>query len=385
MLGYSNTSNKGNKIPTADAGEDLNISGLSTILTGSGVDPDGTIASYTWTKTAGPNATLANNLTKALTLTNLVAGTYEFRLTVKDNSGNTDSDYVKVVVGSTTTNAIPVVSAGSDKTLTLPTNSVTITGTATDPDGTISAYAWTKVSGGSATLAGTTTTSLAASGLLAGSYVFRLTVTDNKGGKKSDDVNVIVNSSTGNLAPVANAGADKSISLPTNAINVTGSGTDADGTVRYYKWSKVSGPYCYMYAVSKATLQLSQMKAGTYMFKLTVTDDKGATDTDEVTIVLKDAVVSATSMSTEEVTVMSENSLAADLMAIDETPVLGSNTLAQLENSTVVIFNDSGEKIYTGSWDNNSHREVLHKNGLYIYNVIKEGRRMDAGKIYIRN
>jgi dienelactone hydrolase len=386
MLAYTNTSNRGNKIPVADAGDDVSVSALSTILTGSASDTDGTIASYTWTKVSGPSATLTNNLTKALTISNLTAGTYEFRLTAKDNSGNTDSDYVKVTVGGTA-NAVPVVNAGTDKTLTLPTNSVVLTGTATDTDGTIAAYAWSKVSGSTATLGGATTASLNVSALVAGSYVFRLTVTDNKGGKKSDDVTVTVKTSSTNIAPVANAGSDKTISLPTNTLNVTGSGTDADGTIKYYKWTKISGPYCYVYGVSKPTLQLSQMKAGTYTFKLTVTDNMGATGSDQVTIVLNDAITSATSFSAEPVNIISENTLAENLLnaSADQTPVLGSNTMAQLENSTVVIFNGSGEQIYTGSWDSNSHRDVLHEKGLYIYNVIKEGKRMDAGKIYIRD
>ena len=48
-----------------------------------------------------------------------------------------------------TTNAAPVVSAGPDLTATLPTSDVYIYGTASDSDGTIASYRWTKVAGGS--------------------------------------------------------------------------------------------------------------------------------------------------------------------------------------------------------------------------------------------
>lgn len=180
-------------------------------------------------------------------------------------------------------NQLPVVSAGSDKTLTLPTNSVAIEGTASDPDGTIATYAWSKVAGGSASLSGTTSSKLNVSSLASGSYTFRLTVKDNKGASKSDDVAVIVKSSTTTTAPVANAGADKSIS--TRSTYLYGTATAATGrTIRYYKWTKVSGPGNSMNYVSTPKLYAYNMNPGTYVFKLTVTDDKGVTGSDQVTV-----------------------------------------------------------------------------------------------------
>lgn len=184
---------------------------------------------------------------------------------------------------TTPENTIPIVDAGSDKTLTLPTTSVALQGSANDPDGTIASYQWTKTSGGEASLGGATSPKLTASGLVAGSYSFRLTVKDNKGASKSDDVTVTVkSSSSNNIAPIAKAGADKTIS--TTSTSLQGSGTDADGSVAYYKWYKVSGPPSSWYNVSKPTLTIYDLKSGTYVFKLVVTDNKGATGADYVTI-----------------------------------------------------------------------------------------------------
>ena len=39
--------------------------------------------------------------------------------------------------------------------------------------------------------------------------------------------------------------ADKTITLPVNKITLAGSGTDADGTVVSYLWTKISGPTSY--------------------------------------------------------------------------------------------------------------------------------------------
>jgi hypothetical protein len=90
-------------------------------------------------------------------------------------------------------NQAPVVSAGAGQTITLPVSQVNLSGNATDADGTIAAYAWTKVSGGAATIISPTSAATAVTGLVAGSYVFRLTATDNQGSKATSDVTVIVN------------------------------------------------------------------------------------------------------------------------------------------------------------------------------------------------
>jgi hypothetical protein len=92
-------------------------------------------------------------------------------------------------------NEVPIVNAGANQTVTLPTNSVSLKGSATDPDGTIAAYVWERLSGsGTITTPNAATTTIA--GLTAGSSVFRLTAVDNNGASVSDDVSIIVNAST---------------------------------------------------------------------------------------------------------------------------------------------------------------------------------------------
>ncbi|MEI9958262.1 MAG: hypothetical protein WDM90_18600 [Ferruginibacter sp.] len=44
-----------------------------------------------------------------------------------------------------------------------------------------------------------------------------------------------------NIPPTAYAGPDQNITLPTNAVNPYGSGTDTDGTIASYAWVKISG------------------------------------------------------------------------------------------------------------------------------------------------
>ena len=99
-------------------------------------------------------------------------------------------------------NQVPAAMAGDDQTLVLPASSVTLAGMAHDLDGSISSYAWSQTSGpATATLSGATTASLTASGLVAGTYLFRLTVTDNQGATGFDEVTVTVNKAALPMAP----------------------------------------------------------------------------------------------------------------------------------------------------------------------------------------
>src|SRR5690606_597423 len=80
-----------------------------------------------------------------------------------------------------------------------------------------------------------------------------------------------------NKPPTANAGGNKTLILPNNSIALTGLGTDSDGTITAYLWEKTSGSSVTMNDVNKATLKLTNLVEGIYTFRLTVTDDKGAT------------------------------------------------------------------------------------------------------------
>src|SRR5690606_33266969 len=117
-----------------------------------------------------------------LALSDLVEGTYIFRVLVTDNAGATASDEVSVVVAPAGVNNPPVVLAGTAKVIALPVNSTVLLGSASDSDGSIASLVWTQQSGPStATLSGANTTTLTASNLDVGLYTFRLTATDNEG------------------------------------------------------------------------------------------------------------------------------------------------------------------------------------------------------------
>ncbi|MBU8898821.1 hypothetical protein KRR26_24730 [Corallococcus sp. M34] len=84
--------------------------------------------------------------------------------------------------GGAPTNLPPTALAGADQVLVAPASSASLTGTASDSDGTIVSQQWTQVSGpNTATLTGATSLSASALGLVVGLYEFELRVTDDQG------------------------------------------------------------------------------------------------------------------------------------------------------------------------------------------------------------
>lgn len=274
-----------NAPPVAVAGPDQIIIANNTTLDGTGsFDSDGFITGYHWTQLSGPFGAiivLPNNATT--TVVSMTPGNYVFQLTVTDNNGATGSDNMQVIL-----NVIPTVGAGVDQTITLPTSSITFAGTASDADGTIASTVWSQLSG-PATATITTPSSLTSTvtGLVAGTYVFILTATDNHGAVNSDTMTVTVNGAPANIPPVSNAGADSTIQLPRDSVHLLGHGTDADGTIVGYQWFLVSGPNTPTISTpTDSNTVILGMIAGIYKFRLRVIDNQGslASDTVQVTV-----------------------------------------------------------------------------------------------------
>ena len=181
-----------NSAPVANAGNDVSVAvGATVTLNGSAsLDPDGTISQYAWTQVSGPNTPTITNATSAqasVTLTGV--GQYEFRLKVTDNNGATAIDQVKF----TTSNKAPIAKAGNDISILVGGNATLNGSASSDPDGTISQFAWTFVSGPTTPSISNANTAQASVTLsVAGVYVFKLTVTDNNGSKANDQIQVTV-------------------------------------------------------------------------------------------------------------------------------------------------------------------------------------------------
>lgn len=91
--------------------------------------------------------------------------------------------------------------------------------------------------------------------------------------------------------PTANAGSNQTITLPTSAVTLNGSGTAGAGhTISSYAWTQLSGPGTAVISnpASASTLVTGLMQ-GIYLFRLTVTNSASATATANVTITVNPA------------------------------------------------------------------------------------------------
>lgn len=305
----SNDDNGSNKPPVARAGADRTIILPANALEiqGTAHDSDGKIASLLWTKVSGGTASLSGTVGSKLKIYNLKEGTYVFRLTAKDNDGATKSDDVMVYVkksGSSGddggSNQTPVVNAGPDRVLNLPTNEVTIQGNATDKDGKIVSYEWAKTYGKRASFSGANTSRVRIYNLEKGVYIFRLRAKDDDGAIKEDYFKITVAGSnekasstagrtgTKNSAPVAYSGPDRVLTLPTNSISIKGTASDKDGKIVSYLWIKTYGKRATLSGAQTSTVKISNLERGVYIFRLTVRDDDGALTHDYFKITVKD-------------------------------------------------------------------------------------------------
>ena len=285
-----------NVSPIADAGPDQTITAPSSSVNLNGSashDPDGNITAYSWILVSMQGAVTISNANAAnAAASGLTPGIYTFQLTVTDNNGASSTDNVSITVlpAPILPNQNPVANAGTNQVIEAPANSIALNGSSSfDPDGTIGLYAWTQISGpSSAGITNNNTATPTATGLIVGTYIFQLVVTDNNGATDADEVTIQVNAAPKkiNLAPVAQPGSDTTIYMPAGSYVLNASASyDPDGNITTYQWQEISGPNTAIASsMNGSEVDITDLQEGLYQFELTVTDNQGATSTATIKI-----------------------------------------------------------------------------------------------------
>jgi hypothetical protein len=289
--------NNTNKPPIAVAGTDQTITLPinSILLNGSAShDPDGQITVWQWAKISGPSSfAIVNENSIETQVNNLAEGVYQFELKVADNGGLSARDTVKVIVNDPAhPNRPPVANAGPDQEIILPVNTALLDGSlSSDPDNNISSYSWTKISGPSSyAISNPALVQTPVTNLVEGVYQFEIKVTDSEGLLAKDTMIVTVKPPVVNHPPVANAGLDQTISLPTNMITLSGAlSFDPDNNISGYQWRKIAGPSSFSITTPLSMqTQVTNLVQGIYLFELEVMDATALFSKDTVQITVND-------------------------------------------------------------------------------------------------
>ena len=282
---------KSEQTPTALAGSNLTAeAGSSVSVTGAGSDADGHIVSHSWSQVSGPAVSLENSDQWTVRFTAPgTPGDIRLRLQVTDDDGLTGTD--DVIVEIVEANQKPNANAGSDRTVETG-QTVSITGSGSDSDGQLVAWNWSQIGGDSVSLQNASSQTVRFTAPSTEGYTrLQLQVTDDDGATDYDDIVVHFEDPTPvNQAPTANAGADQNVDTGAT-VSITGSGSDTDGTITTWSWSQVAGTTVSLSGADNSTVGFTAPgSATTIRLRLTVTDNGGATDTDDVLVTVQEAV-----------------------------------------------------------------------------------------------
>jgi hypothetical protein len=260
--------------PVANAGPNQTVKlGALVVLNGSGsTSTSGQPLSYFWTPLTlpiGSTASLSGSNTVSPTFVADKPGVYEMQLIVNDGLPSSPA-----TVTVTTQTGTPVANAGVHQVVDVGAN-VQLSGAgSTDPNGLPLTYSWQLVTlpaGSTAVLNQATAVNPTFSVDRAGTYVAQLIVND---GILSSQPATVTITTEAPLAPVANAGANRTVAMG-NLVTLSGGGTDPQNRSLTYQWSLINKPSGSTASLSSSVIADPTFMAdrdGTYVAQLIVND-----------------------------------------------------------------------------------------------------------------
>jgi hypothetical protein len=353
--------------PTANAGQD------QTVLVGSLVTLDGTESSsgttglitYQWTLTSKPassTTSLAGATTVRPTFTPDVPGNYIVQLVVDDNGFLSKAD--RVTLSAETGNLPPTANAGPDRNVP-PGTLVTMDGSGShDPNGTIATYTWTLKKAppkSQASLLNPTSATPSLTADVEGTYRLSLTVSDGTLTSSPDQVEITA--TDGNIAPVADAGADQTVETG-QLVTLTGAGSaDANGDSITYSWrfqSKPPGSTSTLEDAHTVSPRYTPDFAGFYVLSLVVNDGQANSLADTVVI---DATLPG----------FANAVLQAYVKASNPVPSLRFGSAVAISGDTLAIGTGDENSCATGINGDQTNASCPNAGAVYVFIRTEEG------------
>jgi len=281
-----------NNIPVANAGSNQNVANgnLVTLDASSSSDVDGDSLTYAWTITSQPGAvTLSSTTVTNPTFTPIVDGNYTIELIVHDGTDFSSADSVIIIVN--TANSAPNADAGIDQFVATSSVVTLDASGSNDANSDSLTYLWSvtsKPSGTTVTFSDATAVNPTFSAYLDGEYILNLVVNDGTVDSVADSITVTA--STGNSAPVANAGIDQNVANGNLVTLDANASSDADSDALTYAWTITSQPGAITLsngAISNPTF--TPVVDGAYIFQLIVNDGTINSLSDTVTVTVSTA------------------------------------------------------------------------------------------------
>ena len=285
-----------NNPPVVDAGRDIfaiktiNVISIIPQIT----DKDGDALTYNWEQVSGQQVSLSSVTQKHLTLEPIYFDFSQndpltFRITVDDGFGGVASDTVNVILFSGQINNRSIsIEAGPIQTVTEgQTVSLDVTGNTLN--GKPITYLWVQFIGTPVTLSSFSGNHVEFTAPDVGDNEELLSfhVTGYSEGNGYANDMALVKVIPLNHAPIADAGKDQNVPQRT-FVNLSGAGTDADNDNIRFFWSQKSGIPTVIYEKTQPSAYFVsptiQSLSEPLVFELKVTDSKGNSDTDDVTI-----------------------------------------------------------------------------------------------------
>ncbi|MCG8671315.1 MAG: PKD domain-containing protein [Pseudomonadales bacterium] len=284
----------------ASAGVDLTVStgSLVTLDAEKSSHENGDPIFYSWSivySPAGSAARLNSSSRVDPSFFTSKSGDYCMKLTIEDGSAQSEPDYVSVT--ATTANIAPVANAGSDLSVN-ESSAIDLDGSASqDANDDGLNYQWRLMSAPPGSVAQLSNASSMVATFVPdalGDYQVELIVNDGALDSAADTLTI--NYQEGNLAPIANAGADQTVlqaeDTEETTIQLDGSqSTDENGAALDYQWTLISQPKradVSLNSNNSARPSFTAQVEGSYVWGLTVSDGELNSEIDRVAIYYDD-------------------------------------------------------------------------------------------------